>query len=73
MKRNADLRPLRIDLADAGLGSGRMPDLRAGFKMPIPSFSSASLRPCVEFFLRFTFQVVARMPLLRLIRNTDFP
>ena len=28
MKRNADLRSLRIDLADAGLGSGRMPDLR---------------------------------------------
>ena len=28
MKRNPDLRSLRIDLADAGLGSGKMPDLR---------------------------------------------
>ena len=31
-ERNADLRSLRIDLADAGLGSGKMPDLR-GFGM----------------------------------------
>ena len=28
MKRNADLRSLRIDLVDAVLGSGKMPDLR---------------------------------------------
>ena len=28
MKWNADLRSLRIDLVDAGLGSGKMPDLR---------------------------------------------
>ena len=28
MKQNADLRSLRVKLADAGLGLGKMPDLR---------------------------------------------
>ena len=28
MKRNAGLRSLRVKFADAGVGSGRMPDLR---------------------------------------------